>query len=165
MTILLLTGISGTGKSTLTQALNDKDVKAIDLDTPEWSMWTKDIQTPIELGPPVKEDSDWIWDEIKVKNLLNSHKNEHLILSGCAENMGEFLPYFDRIIVLTVSTDVLTHRLQNRTTNQYGKDSLELERILKQKETIEPLLKTLSDIELDTDRQLESLIQRILSYI
>ena len=47
---VLLTGMSGTGKSTLIHELGARGYKAIDTDSDEWSEW---VQTP-------GDGADWV---------------------------------------------------------------------------------------------------------
>lgn len=69
---------------------------------------------------------------MKVESLLSENKNESLIISGTAENMGRFRDYFDSVILLSASKTVLKERLKSRTTNSYGKKEEELNRVLEQ---------------------------------
>ncbi len=157
---ILITGISGVGKSTVINTLKNMGYRAIDLDSPAWSVWSADIITSEEYGSPVHENEDWIWNELKVEQLLSRNKSQSLIVSGTAENMGKFRNYFDLVILLSASKAVIKDRLKTRTTNIYGKKEEELNRILLQKDTIEPLLRQFSDNELNTENPLEvTLIQ------
>lgn len=161
MKTILITGISGVGKSTLTSELSNKGYRAVDLDSPEWSVWSSDIATPIELGTPVKDDQDWIWDEKKVSVLLKNSMSDLLIVSGTAENMGGFIDAFDLIILLSASKPCLEKRLETRQSNNYGKRTEERLRVLDQKDTIEPLLRKLSDYEVSTEGPLTQTVEKI----
>src|SRR5436305_843133 len=75
-----------------------------------------------ELGDsPVRENEDWVWREDRIADLLATEDVDLLFLSGCAENMGTFLPQFDQVILLSAPADTIVERLQTRTTNAYGK--------------------------------------------
>lgn len=161
MKTLLITGISGVGKSTIIHNLKIRGYRAIDLDSPEWSVWSGDILTSESLGSSVRENEDWIWNEVKVESLLSENKNESLIISGTAENMSRFRDYFDSVILLSASKIVLKERLKSRTTNSYGKKEEELNRVLEQKDTIEPLLRRFSDCEINTESSLGDTLAQI----
>ena len=75
---ILLTGMSGTGKSTVIDELAARGYKAVDLDQPGWS----------EYAP----DGEWVWSEARVKELLISENSEMLFVSGCAINRGNSIP-------------------------------------------------------------------------
>jgi hypothetical protein len=75
---VLLTGMSGTGKSTLIRELTARGYKAIDLDCDEWSQWLDYIPTAGELGSPVEPGRDWMWREDRIRRLLATvrHRSE-----------------------------------------------------------------------------------------
>jgi broad-specificity NMP kinase len=71
---ILITGMSGTGKSTLTRELAARGFKAIDLDDAEWSEWTE-VEfdgDPASGSSPVEPDRDWVWREDRVAELLDT---------------------------------------------------------------------------------------------
>src|SRR5579862_3591619 len=111
---VLITGMSGTGKSSVIQALAAHGYKAVDTDY-GWS----------ERGP----DGDWVWREDRIERLLSTEDSDILFLSGCATNQGKFYPQFNHIILLSAPAAVLLERLDNRTTNTYGKTPEELDQI------------------------------------
>lgn len=156
---ILITGLSGTGKSTLVVALAARGYKAVDADGDEYSHWV--ASTGDAYGSPVEEDRDWVWREDRVQELLASEDADALFLSGCAENMREFLPQFDHIVLLSAPADVIVARLGARTNNPYGKRPEEVARVLSQLETIEPLLRRVADVEIDTSAPLEHVVERL----
>jgi adenylate kinase family enzyme len=64
---VLITGMSGTGKSKLTCELAARGYKAIDTDTDEWSEWVTAAGLPDQSG--VLEEPDWIWHENRIQCL------------------------------------------------------------------------------------------------
>ena len=145
---ILLTGMSGTGKSTVISELAARGYKAVDLDQPAWS----------EYGP----DGDWRWREDRVQDLLSLEDGELLFVSGCAENQGKFYPLLDEVILLSAPADVLIERLTTRTTNQYGKHPDELAETLGYLETVEPLLRRSAGHEIDTRAPLDEVVATVL---
>src|SRR4051794_14771832 len=121
---VLLTGMSGTGKSTLIGELAVRGYRAIDTDSDEWSDWVTVAGDPDESG--AIEEPDWIWREDRIQTLLSSDDAGVLFISGCKSNQGKFYPQLDHIILLTAPIDVLMERLATRTTNPYGKHLDEL---------------------------------------
>jgi dephospho-CoA kinase len=161
---VLLTGISGTGKSTLTDALAARGYKAIDADTDEWSHWVA-VSGPGIAGTPVKPDQDWMWRADRIGDLLATEDAAVLFLSGCAENMGQFLSQFDHIVLLSAPDDVITERLATRTTNDYGKQPDEVARVLDQQHTVEPLLRKAAGHEIDTSAPLDQVVATALRIV
>lgn len=151
---ILVTGISGTGKSTLIGALTARGYKAVDADSDEFSEWAavESTRDSGNLGPPVDADGDrdWVWREDRIQELLSTEDADVLFLAGCAVNMGTFLPQFDHVVLLSAPAEIIAERLGTRTTNPYGKHPDEVARVLGQIATVEPLLRRAAELEIDT---------------
>jgi dephospho-CoA kinase len=161
---VLLTGISGTGKSTLTGALAARGYKAVDADTDQWSHWVA-VSGPGIAGTPVRPDEDWVWREDRIAALLAREDAAVLFVSGCAANMRPFLPQFDHIVLLSAPADVIAERLATRTTNDYGKQPDEVARVLDQIQTVEPLLRRAAGHEIDTSAPLDQVVATVLRLV
>jgi dephospho-CoA kinase len=158
---ILVTGVSGVGKSTVVVRLAELGFRAVDLDSPEWSEW---VDSPDGEGPsPLQPGKDWVWREDRVRELLAEDGDGVLVVSGCAPNMRAFR--FDGIVLLSVSAEVMAERLVHRTTNAYGKHPEELARSLQFKETVEPLLRAIADVELDSGSPVDEVVEGIVRFI
>lgn len=165
---VLLTGISGVGKPTVIEALAARGYEAIDADTDEFSEWVEvgdDSNTP---GSPVEPGRDWVWREDRIQAVLSAQDNAGdeeagvLFLSGCAMNMGKFLPQFDHVILLSAPPEVIVERLATRTNNPYGKHPDQVARVLDLRETVEPLLRRVAGHEIDTRADLAAVVAAVL---
>jgi dephospho-CoA kinase len=166
---VLLTGMSGTGKSTVIAVLAARGYKAVDLDTDAWSEWVP-ISDEDLLAPPTDAESvwrnrDWVWREDRVARLLAAEDAGILFVSGTAANQGMFHPLFDHIILLSAPVSVLMERLASRSTNTYGKGPSERARVLQHVETIEPLLRRVASMEVDTSAALDHVVTTILDAV
>ena len=159
---ILITGISGTGKSTVIGTLAARGYQAIDADCDAFSEWvavSDDAGTP---GTPVEADRDWVWRTDRMQALLSTEDADLLFVSGCAPNMGQFLPQFDHVILLSAPASVIVERLATRTNNAYGQRPAEVARVLALIESVEPLLRRAADYEIDTSAPLEEVVSTVL---
>jgi len=163
---ILLTGLSGVGKSTVISALTARGYQAVDADSDEFSEWvavSSDDQSP---GTPVEPDRDWVWRAERMQALLaNSADAELLFVSGCAPNMGQFLPHFDQVILLSAPAALMVERLATRTNNPYGKTPEEVARVLDLRATVEPLLRRIATHEIDTSVPLDAVVGKVLQIV
>jgi shikimate kinase len=57
---------------------------------------------------------------------------------------------FNHVVLLSASAEVLMERLATRSTNAYGKHPDEVARVLELVKTVEPLLRRVAGLEIDT---------------
>jgi dephospho-CoA kinase len=144
---VLLTGMSGTGKSSVVRALAARGYKAIDTD----DGWCE----PLPGGQQR-------WREDAIAELLDAEDADVLFVAGCEENQVRFHARFDLIILLSAPAEVLVGRLASRTTNPYGKAPGELSRVLDDLRQVEPLLRKAADHEIRTTMPLGDVVLAVL---
>jgi shikimate kinase len=103
-----------------------------------------------------------MWREDRVQALLSTEDADLLFVSGCAANMGKFLPQFDHVVLLSAPVEVIAERLTTRTTNAYGKRPAEVARTLELMETVEPRLRRAAGHEIDTSALLDEVVTILL---
>jgi len=148
---ILLTGMSGTGKSSVIEELRYRKFNAIDMDEPGWS--THD------------SEGNQQWCESRLQAAFDAAGEQTLFVGGCAENQVKFYPQFTHIILLSIPAEVLVERLQSRTNNPYGKRPEELAEVLQYLKTVEPLLRRGATYEIQTTIPIEQVIAEILAYV
>jgi broad-specificity NMP kinase len=151
MSRVLLTGMSGVGKSSVIGELRKRGYPAIDMDEPGWSIQNS--------------DGHQLWCEDRLRAVLASEHADPLFVSGCAENQVKFYPQFSQIILLSAPADILQERLAQRTNNLYGKRPEELAEVLDYLESVEPLLRRSATHEIVTTMPLDRVVATILSLV
>lgn len=155
---VLITGMSGTGKSAVIRELAARGHDARDFDTPEWSEWV-DADPADTLTPA--EGKDWVWREDRVRALLAAPRDRPLFVSGTSETMGRFLPLIDVVILLSAPVETLLQRLAARSDG-YGRTEEERCKVAELVAMIEPLLRQSADHEIDTRRPVAATVDEIL---
>lgn len=143
MARVLVTGMSGTGKSTLLAELSRRGHHCIDTDYDGWVL------------------PSLLWDVDRMTELLASHP--HLVVSGTVANQGSFA--FDSVVLLSAPLDVLLSRVAARTNNPYGRTPADQDLIRQHVAEVEPLLRASATVELDARRTVEELadaVERLL---
>src|SRR5438132_1567456 len=151
---VLLTGMSGTGKSTVILRLAALGFKAVDLDYGGW--------TELRSAP---DGDETLWLEDRVAELLATEDVEVLFLSGAARNQTKFYRQFDHVVLLTAPPALIAERLRTRTNNPYGKRPAEVAQVLALKETVEPALRRAADLEIDTSVPVDEVVRRVLQLV
>lgn len=156
---VLITGMSGTGKSAAIRELIARGHRAVDLDTPEWSEWVN-ADPADDLTPA--EGKDWVWQESRVRALLEEHDEGALYVSGTATNMERLFPWIDTIVLLSAPIDTIMARLQARSSEGYGHTDEERRKVAELIDLVEPLLRESAHHEIDTDQPTAATVDAIL---
>ena len=144
---VLLTGMSGVGKSSVVAELRARGFRAVDTDE-GWCEATADGRQQ--------------WRAAAIQELLDTDDAEVLFLAGCEENQVAFYPRFDHVVLLSAPVDVVLRRLAQRTNNPYGKSADERARVLADLAEVEPLLRRGADHEIATDVPLADVVAALL---
>jgi dephospho-CoA kinase len=144
---VLLTGMSGTGKSSVVRALAARGYKAVDTD----DGWSEPLP-----------DGRQRWREDAIEELLATEDADVLFVAGCEENQVRFHPLFDHIVLLSAPPETLVRRLASRTGNPYGKTPGQLGRVLADLAAVEPRLRKVADHEIRTTMPLDDVVTTVL---
>jgi gluconate kinase len=156
----LITGMSGTGKSSALAELGRRGYRVVDTDDPGWREYRSDLDSGDEL-----RQGEWLWDEERITELLDSDEDRSLFVQGCVRNQSKFYDRFDAVVLLSAPADVILDRIARRTTNSYGKTPVERAMVLADLATIEPLLRESCTDELDASRPLGEVVADLIAIV
>lgn len=152
MPVVLVTGMSGTGKSTALAELARRGHRIVDTDYGGFSE---------EVPPTDGREREQLWREDRINALLNGHDGGVLFISGCVANQGKFYARFDAVVLLSAPADLILERLAVRKTNDFGKTDAERDLIVQDLATFEQLLRTTSTAEIDTRAPLDEVVEAL----
>lgn len=147
---ILLTGMSGTGKSSALVELEKLGFEVVDTDHGGWSVWSHTV-------------GGYVWREERIAELLVREDQRTLYVSGAVSNQGRFYPLFDAVVLLHASAEVLGRRIATRETNDYGKSREEFDLILRQLVEVEPLLRATCTHEIDATQPLDVVVAELVA--
>jgi shikimate kinase len=142
---LLITGMSGTGKSTVLIELARRGHRVQDTDYDGWVL------------------PDGTWDEPRMWALLNSE--DSVVVSGTVENQTHFYTAFRHVVLLSAPLPVLLERVQTRLNNPYGRTDEQQNEIRTYVRDVEPLLRAGATVELDAQMSVTALADAIEALI
>jgi broad-specificity NMP kinase len=148
---ILLTGMSGVGKSTVAARLSELGYKAVDTDYGGFSV--------------DDEDGGRHWDVDRISRLLATEDVDVLFLVGSDDSQGLFYRDFDQIVLLSAPREVMVERLASRTNNPFGKRPGELAKVFADVDTYEPMMRRWATHEIDTSNPLDRVVDEILSLV
>lgn len=129
----LITGVAGSGKSTLEKLFKEKGYVTIDIDD-GYAMWRHAGTDEVLAYTPDDESwhdvAEWVVDVTKIKRFFDEHVEEDVLVFGSFARMKEVVGLFDKIFLLEYhDVDIVRDRIANREDG-YGKNPHELKRIL-----------------------------------
>ena len=158
MARILLTGISGTGKSSALAELGRRGFRVVDTDDPGWREYRPYPQPIDEL-----HRGEYLWAEERMNALLDADDAPSLFVGGGVRNQAEFYDRFDAVVLLIAPVEVMLERVAARTSNPYGKTALERAEILADVAEIEPILRKGCTHELDASRSLDEVVADLIA--
>jgi dephospho-CoA kinase len=141
MARVLVTGMSGVGKTTVLEELGRRGYLTVDTDYDGWVL------------------ADGTWDELRMGRLLD--EQPHVVVSGTVENQGRFYDRFEQVVLISAPIEVLIERVSRRADNPYGRTAEQQAEIAEYVETVEPLLRVGATVELDGRKPVEELADLI----
>jgi dephospho-CoA kinase len=136
MPLIYITGIAGSGKTTVLKELEHRGYEVHDADEKlsYWANKTTGARVHTSDHKPMTDpkffaEHEWHMDKRAVEELANSDKTT--FIGGSVVNEKDVWDYFDKVFVLYVNNEALTHRLMHRADKDFGKAEHELKHVLK----------------------------------
>ncbi|MGH2883662.1 MAG: AAA family ATPase [Solirubrobacteraceae bacterium] len=145
---ILVTGMSGTGKSSALERLGLLGFRVVDTDEGDWTQWSE-------------AEGGYVWREEPIAELLAGDGGPSLYVSGTVSNQGRFYDRFDAVVLLSAPANVLLSRIEARTSNPYGKTAAQRELVLRHLAEVEPLLRRRCTHEIDATQPLEDVVTEL----
>jgi shikimate kinase len=146
---VLVTGMSGTGKSSALAGLARRGHPTVDTDEPGWI-----THSPTPDGP------EPLWDVDRIATLLDRHRTGWLFIAGCVANQGELYHRFDAVVLLSAPIEVLLERVSDRA-NPFGSTSEDRAKIAGDLAAFEPLLRAGADHEIVTTQPISRVVSAL----
>jgi broad-specificity NMP kinase len=145
---ILVTGMSGVGKSTALAELARRGFSTVETDDGPWIHVV---------------DGEPLWREPLIDELLRRPRDTPLFVQGTVANQGRFYDRFDAVVLLSAPIATVFDRLDRRTNNPFGKTRAEREQIVNDIANVEPLLRQAATHEIDTARSLSEVVDMLAS--
>ncbi len=164
----LITGVAGTGKSTVAKELQKRGLAAYDADA--GFSYNADKKTGEKTVRPTNPTLEWYEDHERVfsekvlQNLFKKHANDKLYICSITANQAKYYPDFDKIFLLSAPDKIIVKRLETRTNNHYGKHPIELERVVSRHKEFDEELLTAGAITVDSTQPINQVVTKILEY-
>ncbi|SER97753.1 AAA family ATPase [Actinokineospora terrae] len=157
MAVVLVTGMSGVGKSAALGGLARLGYRVVDTDH---GGWVADLPLPDGTSEPQ-------WREERIDALIAEHERsgEPLVIAGTVLNQARFYPRFAEVVLLSAPLPVMLERVAARETNPYGKTPEERARIAADTAEVEPLLRASATVEIDTRAPLDEVVARLAELV
>ena len=148
MVVVLLTGMSGAGKSTALAGLADLGHETVDTDGPRW----------IELV-----DGEPLWRPALIDEVLDRTRSGPLFLLGTVANQGDWAHRFDAVVLLTAPVELLLGRLHDRRPDEFGGAAEDRAKVAADTAEIEPRLRAMATHVVDTSGGAAGVVARLVA--
>lgn len=165
----LVTGVAGTGKTSVAEELRNRGYAAFDADA--GFSYYQDKQTGERFDRPDEPSFAWyarherIFDEAVLESLFKDYEGELIFICSITANQSKYYSQFDKIFLLTADNQTIMQRLKMRTNSDFGKHPVDLHRVLSGRPDFDDSVRAAGAIEIDSTRPLDKVIDQILGHL
>ncbi len=130
---IYITGISGTGKTSLAKELENRGYFTLDIDTvSKWIHKVTGEPGHFQDGASLEflQNHAWVVDETKFNKIIDENKDKDIFIFGIVDNDTLLKTNFDKVFLLTADINILFERINQREDNDFGKNQSEKDYIL-----------------------------------
>jgi methylenetetrahydrofolate dehydrogenase (NADP+)/methenyltetrahydrofolate cyclohydrolase len=169
--VFYITGMSGTGKSTVVEKLAEKGIFPIDADSIKGlTYWIdKETKEKTEWHPGMSKEwyskHQYVCDKEKLVNLIKNSPKGIVVVAGLFNNRSELRDLFDKVFLLQCKEETFLKRIIERENHNFGKHPLEQENILSWYKNFEREVLEEGAIPINTEHPLKEVVEEIYKYI
>jgi dephospho-CoA kinase len=171
MPLILVSGISGSGKSAVCVELQKRGYEAHDTDLDGNAVWvdretgetTPGHSARSASSPEWFEKHEWRVVPEKVEALAEHASTRTVFLCGMTANEREVWHLFARVVYLSTDAQTIRDRVASRTTNDFGKTQHEMAAILDWHEVVEEQQRQSGAVIIDATRPLSQVVGDVIS--
>lgn len=173
MSLIFITGISTSGKSTIAKDLSNQGYEAYDTEHNGRGAWYNKqtgerVAEFSEIPERTKEwlnKHEWLVSKDWVENIAEKAVNKTIFLCGGGANESEIVAMCQKVIWLKTDEETIRRRVRNPRDHDYGTKPHELTIIIRENKSKEAEYRELGSIMIDARQPIENVINQILEEI
>ncbi len=171
MPLIYITGISGSGKSTVRDELRKRGYTAYGTDEDGLAyFYNNETGKPLKhrIPPEVRtpqwrSEDTWKVQRAAIEKLHHEAEDKPIFLCGVVANdASELWDLFDKVFALTIDDETLRHRITTRTNDDFGKLLHEFELLLNWQKTAKEDYEKLGAILIDATKPVGEVVDEII---
>ncbi len=168
MGLIFITGIAGSGKTTILKELKSRGYEVYDADE-KLSFWANKStgerasasDHTLTTDQKFFDEHDWYMDKSGVKKLAEKATNKPIFICGSVANEKEVWGDFEKVFCLYIDDESLIKRIKNRADKDFGKSEHELAHLLKLNQAVQSKYKSLGAKIIDATQPVEKIADEI----
>ncbi len=166
---ILITGVAGSGKSTLSQYLREQGYSAYDIETIPDLFETVSKETGRSIAGYDNDDlekvveAQWMCNRERLQKIIADEKAVLSFYCGTASNLEDLLDLFSKIFILITNEPNTRSRLTKRTSHDFGKKKEVQDWIFTWKDWWENEMKERGAIPIDSNGTIQNTAESILN--